>query len=289
MCIEMGEKSDEIKLENITGSNIWEVILNVPSREQLIRYYYCINFDLSLHFNYGLGKFRILEKSKEFKTGVFTSYRKSSSEIQLAFCEEVEEGYFSLCYHILKSAISGEEFEYMIQMGTMKGISGFLMDTQKDAVLKKMIQRIKEEHLTRPVTCAVFISFLLHASTPSTLRDILPCGFARSLLYGCSTLKVECIPKAQTQEFIMMLEKVYRCTDKEKANAFSFCDYMYPRFDADICCKLLSNLRSTQKDPFNLLPHDDKSTGDILNSLVQKISQKWGSDKEARFLAKLQR
>lgn len=290
MCIEMGEQSDEIELKNITGSNLWEVIFNVPPCEQLVRYYYCIDFDLSVHLNFGyFGKFRILEKNKEFKTGVFISRGESSSEIQLAFCEEVEEGYFSLCYHILKSAISGEEIEYMTQMKEMKDISAFLMDNQKDVVLKKMIQRVQNEQLTRPVNCAVFISFLLHASTPSTLRDILPCGFASSLLHGCSTLKVECIPKAQTQEFIMMLEKVYRCSDKEQANAFSFCDYMYPRFDADICGKLLSNLRSTQKDPFNLLPHDDKSTGEILHSLVQKICQKWGSDKEARFLAKLQR
>lgn len=29
MCIEMGEKFDEIKLENIIGFNIWEVIFNV--------------------------------------------------------------------------------------------------------------------------------------------------------------------------------------------------------------------------------------------------------------------
>lgn len=290
MCIDMGKTSDVIELKNITESNLWEVILDVPSCEQLIRYHYCIEFDLSLHFNFGyFGKFRFLEKSKEFKTVVFTSRGKSSSEIQLAFCEEVEEGYYSLCYHILKSANSGEEIEYMTQMKEMEDISAFLMDNQKDVVLKRMIQSVKEEQLTRSVNCAVFISFLLHASTPSTLRDILPCEFANRLLYGCSTLKVECIPKAQKDEFIMMLEKVYRCADQEKANVFSFCDYMYPLFDADICCKLLCNGRSTQKDPFNLLPQDDKSTGDILISLVEKICQQWGPAQEARFLAKLQR
>lgn len=41
----------------------------------------------------------------------------------------------------------------------------------------------------------------------------------------------------------MMLEKVYRCIDKEKVNVFFFCDYMYFCFDVDICCKLLFNLR----------------------------------------------
>lgn len=288
--IDFGNEKDEKELKNIPGSNLWEITLNVPCSEQAIRYYYCIEFDLSIQFNFWrFGKFKVLEKSKELNTVVFIYRGESSSEIQLAFDEEIEEGYFSICYHILKSAKSGEELEYMTQMKEIEEISSFLMDNQKDRVLKRMIQAVQAEQLTLPVNYAVFVSFLLHASTSSKLQDNLPCGFAKSIMVGCSSLNVECIPKTQKDGFIAALEKVYKCADGEKANIISFCDYMYPRFDADICCRLLTNWRSSQRDPKDLLPQDDKNAGNILKSLVEKICQQWGSLKELRFLEKLQR
>lgn len=251
--IDFGNKSDEKELKNIPGSNLWEITLNVPSSEQAIKYQYCIEFDLTLQFNlWRFGKFRLLEKSKELNTAVFTYHGESSSEIQLAFDEEIEEGYFSICYHILKSAKSGEELEYMTQMKEIEEIASFLMDNQKDRVLKRMIQAVQAEQLTLPVNYAVFVSFLLHASTSSKLQDNLPCGFAKAIMVGCSSLNVECIPKTQKDGFIAALEKVYRCADREKSNIISFCDYMYPRFDADICCRLLTNWRSSQKNPKRL-------------------------------------
>lgn len=287
--IDVGKVYDEKELKNITGSNLWGVTLNIPCDEQFIKYYYCIEFASTFQINFGfLGKIRFLEKSKEHKTVTFTSRGESTSEIQLAFCEEVEDGYFSLCYHIIKSSKSGAELEHMTEMKELKEISGFLTNDQKDRVLSKMIQAMQKEQLTLPVNYAVFVSFLLHAAT-SKLQDILPYGFAKAIMGGCYSLDIEYIPKTEKDGFITILEKVYKCADRENANILSFCDYIYPRVDADICCKLLSNWRSSQKDCIDLLPKDDKSAGNILKSLVEKICQQWGPLKELRFLEKIQR
>lgn len=60
---------------------------------------------------------------------------------------------------------------------------------------------------------------------------------------GFFLLDFECILKIEKDGFIKVLEKVYKCVDRENVNILLFCDYIYFCFDVDICCKLLFNWR----------------------------------------------
>lgn len=278
-------------MNNITGSNLWEIGLIVPCLQPFTKYYFMIEVDSSFYLNFGsLGKFRIHEKTKVSKTVDFECRRESSLEIQLAFCEKTgkKEGYFSLCYNILKFANSGKELECMAQMAQMEDISVFLDEKQREAILIKMIEVMQTEKLTKSINCAVFVSFLLHAHRSLHLMGILPNQFAKTIMNGVSSMNSGHIPKTKRDAFIDMLKKVYRCADRDDANYLSFCNYMYPCFDAVFCLELLSCWKPPQKDFDYLMPKCDKRAMHILESLVDKICRQWGSFKEEELLCKIQ-
>lgn len=289
--IERWKEMEKLSMKNITDSNLWEGNLIVPCSQQFTRYYFSIKVDASFYVNFAfVKKLRIFEKTKVYKTEDFKCRRESSLEIQLALCNktEKEEGYFSLCYNILKCATSGQELECMTQMKQMEDISAFLDKKQREEILRRMIRGMQKEKLTKSLNCAVFLSFLLHAHISLDLKGIMPYQFAKTIINGFSSINVGYIPKAQQGAFIDVLKKVYICADREYANYFSFCNYMYPCFGAVICCELLSCWKSPQKDFDYLMPQDDKKGKRILKSLVDAICRQWGSIKEERFLCEIQ-
>lgn len=289
--IERWGTMENLSMRNKTGSNLWEGSIIVSCLQPLTRYYFMIEVDSSFYLNLGfLGKCRIHEKSKVSKTIVFQCRRESSLEIQLAFCDKTgkEEGYFSLCYNILKSAKSGNELECMTQMAQMKDISDFLNEKQRNAILLRMIKVVQTEKLTKSINCALFVSFLLHAHRSLQLMDMIQNQFAKIIMNGFSSMNVGYIPKAQLDAFIDMLKMVYRCADGEDANYFSFCNCMYPCFGAVFCLEFLSCSKRSQKEFDYLMPKSDARAIHILQSLVDKICGQWGSFKEEQLLCKIQ-
>lgn len=292
LYIERRTEMEKILMKNIADSNLWEKNLTVPCSQQFTKYYFTIEVDSSYYLNcINLRKFRIREKTNKIhKTMEFECRRESLLEIQLAFCETTgkEEGYFSRCYNILKSAKSGNELECMTQMKQMGDISSFLDKKQKEEILRRMIGVVHKKKLTKSIHCAVFVSFLLHAHTSLDLIGILPYKFAKTIMNGFSSMNIGYIPKAEQGAFIDILKQVYICADRKDANYFSFCNYMYPCFGAVICCELLSCWKSSQKDFDYLMPQNDKKARHILKTLVDNICFQWGSLKEEKLLCYIQ-
>lgn len=288
--IERWKEMEKLSMQNITDSNVWKGNIIVPCSQQFTKYYFLIEVDSTFYLNFGaLGRIRLREKSKVYDTITFESRRESSSEIQLAFCENTgkEEGYFSLCYDILKSANSGNELECMTQMKQMEDISVELDEQERKNILKRMIRIVQNNKLTKSINCAVFVSFLLHTHRSLHLEGIMPCQFAKTIMNGVSSINIGYIPKAQQGAFIDVLKKIYTCADSKDANYLSFCKYLYPCFGADICCELLSGWESSKEFCY-LVPQDNEKASRILYSLVDAIFRQWGSFKEKQLLCEIQ-
>lgn len=284
---------DGTRLKNIICTKLWEVSVVIPWREQSIKYFYCILFDSSVKINFGIfGKRKFLEKTKECKTISYNGSTNSSLLIQIAANDvfEEEEGFYSHCCYIIKSAKDGEEHEYMTQLKELDEISSNLNTEQKKRILTKIIT---ECYLLKRANVAVLACFLSQICTPTlNIQKLIDYQYARTIFDQCSSISIQCIPKSQQVGFAEMMEQLYKCAFREGPNFLSFCIFMYPCLGPEFCLKIFSKGKWSGNGSFRLLPQVDEFAKQALKSFVRKVFQFSDPQSEFskdRFLEKLQR
>lgn len=280
------------RLENIPGTKLWEVCVNISCSERNIKYYYCIIFDSSVKINFGFfGKVTFVEKTKEFRTVSFYDSTSSSLITQMAAVDGFEEGFHSHCCYILKSVKDGEEQKYMAQLNELKKFSFHFTYEEKEKVMTKII---KECSLYKRASYVVLVCFLSQICKPMlNLQKLMDYQNANTIFHLCSSISIQCIPPLQQGEFVEMMEQVYKCAYNEGASFLSFCNFMYPCLGPEFCLKMLSKWRSSGNGSIRLLPPNDEYAKQVLKSVVRKMFEyadpQSGFSKEDKFLENLQR
>lgn len=257
-------------LKNIFGTKLWETSVCIPSYKYYVDFSYRLKCDSSVRLNlWKFGKVTLIEKSKEVRTDIFRTLVSSSLRTDV-LTDNIEEGYYCHCLYILQSACDEKEVNYMSLMNPLEYISSKLTLTQKESVVRKIVQEIQANSYMERAVSLPFLYFLSQMNIPrKNLHKILPKPFTENVFRKCASIK--CIPKSDKSEFFEMMEKMYETAYKDEANFLSYCFHMYPFFGPEMSCKTLSEWKSQVHESRRLEPEDGKYASDVLKSLVATV------------------
>lgn len=260
-------------LTNISGTKLWETSVCIPSDIHYVDFFYRFECDSSVRLNlWKLGRVTLLEKSKEVCTDIFRTPVNSSLRTDV-LTDNIEEGYYCHCLCILQSACVEKEVNYMSFMKPLEYISSKLTLTQKETVVRKIVQEIQATSYMERAGSLPFLYFLSQMNIPrNNLHKILPKHFTKNVFRQCASIK--CIPKSDEGVFFKMMEKVYETAYKEEANFLSYCSYMYHFFGPEMSCKILLDWKSQVYESRRVEPEDSKNASDVLKSLVATVFEK---------------
>lgn len=260
-------------LKNILGTKLWETSVCIPSYIHFVDFFYRFECDSSVRLNlWKLGRVTLLEKSKEVRTDTFRTPVSSSLRTDV-LTDNIEEGYYCHCLYILQSACDEKEVNYMSFMNPLEYISSKLSLTQKETVVRKIVQEIQATSYMERAGSLPFLYFLSQMNIPrKNLHKILPKHFTKNVFRQCASVK--CIPKSDEGVFFKIMEKMYETAYKEEANFLSYCSYMYPFFGPEMSCKILSEWKSQVYESRRLEPKDGKYASNVLKSLVATVFEK---------------
>lgn len=281
------------KLKNISGTSLWEVNVNIPCCKKHVTFSYCIVFDSSVQINvWIIGKMKVFDKTKEVHTITFQTIVDSSLKIQTTSFDNIEEGYYSHCLYILKSAIDDYEVDCITQIDELKDMSCHLTHIQKQAILAKIVQTLQKSHQMKRASFVGFLCIIAQMEIPGLkIEKIMQDKFAEEVFLQCTT--VTCIPKALQVVYFEIMAKFYKCAYKEDADFLSFCNCIYPCCGPEISSKMLSKWKLLENVSTALQPHNGEHAKHVLKSLVLKVFQyaekSCENSKAQGFLEKLQR
>lgn len=285
---------DGVYLDNIVGTNLWQVRFDIPFNEQHVEFGVSFKFDSSLRLHiWKLGTVKLYDHNTELRTEISRFSVEFPLIIQLVLDENREEEYCSHCLYILRSAVNGEELKCMSEIKALENISWSLNQKQRERILMKTIKTIQKEDNAlqiRRENSAAFLCFLSHMNIPTLqLQNILPMNLAEQVFLQC--LSTTCIPNSMPGVFQTM-ENVYKCAFRCEPNYLSYCNYMYHFFGPRTSCEMLSEWKRGNKLT-TLLPHNRDYSKQVLKSLVAKIfnsfDENCGILEEIDFLQTLQR
>lgn len=278
-------------MRQVLGTHLWEVGVEIPQRDHGFHYYYLIECDASIR----IMTWKLFKDTKTNKTEEFFSMQ---SDVHLEFASQdgrdVEDAYYSHCYHIVKSVINGQEIRFMKEMDEMNRFSFYLTYEGTRNIIQTMVQIMQEEGLMMRGNCMVFVSFLVQVYyRDMDLHTIMSTKFASSILHQCAMVPKGCFPLSKGV-YYKVFELLYIAAENDRPNLLSFFNYMYPLYDAEMCSKMLSDHnRGTQSMcSIKSLHGDIEAAKKIVKDLVGRIVQQakgCGNSKELLFLEKLQR
>lgn len=272
-------------LENIVGTNLWQVYVSIPTTKQRIDFGVSFKFDSS----WKLGTVKIYEQNKELRTKISSFSVESPLIIQLVLDENREEEYFSHCLYILKSANDGQELECMTQTKALEKMSGGLNQKQREGILKKTIQTVQKGMQIRRANSASFLCFLSQMNIPTLqFQNIMPISLASQVFQQClSTMETT----QSIQGIFETMENVYKSAFRGEANFMSYCNYMYQFFGPKTSCYMLSKWKRENKLT-TLLPYNRENSTLTLKSLVENVFHSFDENcdisEEIDFLQNLQ-
>lgn len=272
-------------LENIVGTNLWQVNLSVPTTKQRIDIGVSFKFDSS----WKLYDVKLYERNRELRTKISSFFAESRLFIQLVLDEKREEEYFSHCIYILRSANDGKELECISQIKALEEMSQGLNQKQREGILKKTIQTVQKGMQIRRANSAAFLCFLQQMKIPTLqLQYIMPMSLANKVFKQCLT--TIWTPNL-IQGVFETMENVYKSAFREEANFMSYCNYMYQFFGPKTSCYMLLKWKRENKTT-TLLTYNPEYSRQTLKSLVEKVFHSFDENcdisEEIDFLTKLQ-
>lgn len=283
-----------VYLNNIIGTNLWEVRFIIPLNRQHVEFGVSFKFDSSVQFHiWKLGPVKLYDHNKELRTEISRFSVEYPLIIQLVLDENREEEYCSHCLYILRSAAeNGEELKCMSETKVLEKISCKLSSKQRERILKKTIQTMQtgdNAMQIRRANSAAFLCFLSQMNIPTLqLQNILPMNLAKQIFLQC--LSTTCISNSIPDVF-QTIENVYKCAFIGESNFLSYCDYMYNFFGPKTSCEMLSKWKRGN-NLTTLLPSNRDYSKQVLKSLVAKyfncVNENCGISEEIDFLQVLQ-
>lgn len=272
-------------LENIGGTNLWQVDLSIPITKQRVEFCVSFKFDSS----WKVGKLNLYENNTESKSKISSSSAESPLIIQLISEEKREEEYCSHLLYILRFANDNEELDCMTQIKALEKMSLGLKQKQREGILKKTIDTVKKGMQIRGAKSAAFLCFLSQMKIPTVqLQHIMPEHIANQVFNQC--LSIICTPNL-IQGLSETIENVYKTAFRGEANFLSYCNYMYHCFGPKTSCHMLSKWKS-ENNVSTVLPRYRENSRQTLKSLVEKVLHSFDEScdisEEIDFLQKLQ-
>lgn len=276
---------DKVYLKNIVGTNLWQVFVSIPITKQHVQFCVSFKFDSS----WKLGKLKVIENNTELETKMSSLSAESPLIIQLVSEENREEEYCSHLLYILRFANHNEELDCMTQIKALEKMSWGLNQKQREGILKKTIQTVKEGMQIRGAKSSAFLCFLSQMNIPTVrLQQIMPVHIANQVFNQC--LSIICTPNS-IQCLFETIENVYKIAFRGEANFLSYCSYMYHWFGPKTSCHMLSKWKC-ENNLSTLLPRNREISRQTLKSLVEKVfhsfDESYDISEEMDFLQKLQ-